>query len=102
MTPEGKIKAQIRKILDQVPDLYYEAYVPSGYGKSGLDFTCCVKGQAFYIEAKDEGETLRPRQRHAAKRMLEAGATVFAVSNADGLQALRDWLVRMGALELPR
>lgn len=96
MTPEGKIKKQVRAVLDQVPDLYYEMYVPTGYGKSGLDFNCCVRGHALYIETKKADEDLRPRQRDAARRMVAAGATVFAISNEDGLAALRRWLMRAG------
>lgn len=95
MTPEGKVKKEVRAILDRVPDLYYEMYVPTGYGKSGLDFNCCVRGHAFYIETKKPDEDLRPRQRDAARKMVAAGATVFAVSGPDGLRSLHDWLARI-------
>jgi len=93
MTPEGKIKARVRALLDACPDIYYEMYVPTGYGKSGLDFSCCVRGHALYIETKARGEELRPRQRGAAVKMLAAGGTVFCVSDDSGLDALARWLV---------
>ncbi len=93
MTPEGKIKAKVRAILDATPMCYYDMPVPGGYGMSALDFNCCVRGQAVYIETKaDPSKTLSPRQRDCALRMLAAGAKVFIVAGPDGLQALRRYL----------
>lgn len=96
MTPEGKIKKAVKLIIDpRRPRLYYEMPVPTGFGKSGLDFSCCYFGLAFYIETKAPGEQLRPLQRQRAVDMLTSGARVFVISRLEGMQALERWLVRV-------
>ena len=51
-TPESKVKAQIRKILDTTRS-YYAMPIGTGYGNSGVpDFLCCVNGKFVAIEAK--------------------------------------------------
>lgn len=98
MTPEGKVKASIRMVLDALSEMYYEMYVPTGYGKSGLDFTCCWRGRAIYIEAKKNSDAnLRPRQRDAALKMLASGAAVFVIGSDVGVEALRRYFLRHGA-----
>lgn len=55
MTPEGKVKAQVRKWL-VARDIWY--YMPSqnGFGKVGIpDFICCWNGKFFAIETKAPG-----------------------------------------------
>lgn len=97
MTPEGSIKREIRKILDTfAPHIYYDMPVPSGYGKTSLDFNCCLHGKALYIEAKAPGKELSLRQRQRAVEMHAAGAAVFVISNQDGLYALVAWISKHG------
>jgi hypothetical protein len=57
MTPEGKVKKDVRKILDRY-GVYYFMPVPYGYGKAGKgDFVCCVNSKFLSIETKkDKGE----------------------------------------------
>jgi hypothetical protein len=94
MTPEGRVKKKIKIVLDKYKlYVYYEMPVPTGYGKSGLDFTGCASGLFFVIEAKAPGEWLTPRQRQRAKNIFLAGGKVFVVSNDDGLGALERWLI---------
>jgi len=98
MTPEGKIKAKVKTLLNATPMTYYDMPVPSGFGKSGLDFNCCVAGHALYIETKaSSNEHLTPRQRECALRMLASGAAVFVVCGPSSLEALRRWLARASA-----
>lgn len=94
MTPEGKIKKKVKALLDATPGLYYDMPVPGGFGRSGLDFNGCHRGRAFYIETKDAGKDLTPRQKYCALRMLASGAVVFVVSDEMGLWALSAFLVR--------
>ena len=68
--------------------------MPTGYGKSGLDFSCCVNGKALFIETKAPGEEPTPRQRETMIKQLDAGATVFIISDERGHQALIDWLLQ--------
>ena len=52
MTPEGKVKAFVRKVLDY-NRVYYVMPVTGGYGRSGApDFLCCINGQFVGFECK--------------------------------------------------
>lgn len=52
MTPEAKVKKQIKAILDARGAVYCMP-VSGGYGKSGVsDFIVCYYGQFISIEAK--------------------------------------------------
>ena len=62
MTPEGKVKQQIKAILDAY-DVYY--FMPHGgmFGNIGVpDFICCYHGIFLGIEAKAKGNKPSPRQ----------------------------------------
>ena len=93
MTPEGKVKARVKKILEPYkPNLYYEMNVPGGYGKSGLDFIGAFFGHAFAIETKAEGKDLSERQAGTRDDMRDAGMMVFGVVGVDDTEALETWL----------
>jgi len=94
MTPEGKVKKMINNFLDSIPSLYYERPVPTGFGKSGLDYTLCLWGHFVVIEAKAPGEWLTPRQRERVLQVLSAGGSAFAISNVEGLEAFKNWVER--------
>ena len=52
MTPEGKVKAKVRKKLDEAK-AYYFMPATGGYGKSGVpDIVACVNGWFIGIECK--------------------------------------------------
>lgn len=54
-TKEADVKAEIRKILNELAVWYF---MPSmnGYGRQGIpDFICCFKGHFLAIEAKFGG-----------------------------------------------
>lgn len=89
MTPEGKVKDTVKKVLKK-HNVYYEMPVPTGFGKSGLDFSCCVRGLAFYIETKRLGQKPTDRQGATIENMRKAGAKVFVI---DGdVSELTTWL----------
>jgi hypothetical protein len=100
MTPEGRVKNLINKYLSTLRapfsgvEIYAEMPVPSGYGKSGLDYTMCLWGHFVAIECKAPGEWLTPRQRSRALEIIAAGGTVFIISGPSGLQAFADWVTR--------
>lgn len=102
MTPEGKVKAKVKKILGAFEGVYYRMYVPGGYGKQGLDFDGCVAGRAFYIEAKAPGKIPTGRQKETALEILSAGAKVFIVSDENGYRSLYRWLRSVAALRVPQ
>lgn len=92
MTPEGKVKVDVKKVLEVFkPWLYYEMPVPGGFGKSGLDFHCIFCGHALVIETKAPGKDLTQRQIDRAKEIYESGGTVFIISSKAGTLALLKW-----------
>jgi len=72
VTPEGTVKRGITKILKR-EGIYYEMPVPGGYGKSGLDYNCCVVGQWLSIEAKAPDKEPTKRQETTMRHIREAG-----------------------------
>jgi hypothetical protein len=55
MTPEGKVKAKVKKILTEL-GCYYTMPVTGGYGNSGVpDFIICNAGLFYGIECKANG-----------------------------------------------
>lgn len=92
-TPEGLIKMAVRKILDPYkPALYYNMPVPTGYGKSMLDFVGCYKGLFFMVETKTPDKDLTPLQALCKEEVEAAGGRVFRVRGGDGLRELEAWL----------
>lgn len=93
MTPEGKVKKQVKALLSTYKDLYQEWPVPGGYGKSGLDAHCCYRGRYFAIETKAPGKKLTPRQELAAAYINQAGGAVFVIDGStEKLAELKAWL----------
>jgi hypothetical protein len=68
MTPEAKVKAQIKKVLDEL-GAYYFLPATHGYGRSGVPDICgCLAGVFFGIEAKaGKGKTTALQERELAK-----------------------------------
>lgn len=93
MTPEGKIKEKVKKLLDpRRPKLYYEMPVPAGYGRPSLDFVGCYYGKYFAVETKRRGKRLTDRQEGTRDDMRAAGGMVFEVLGDAGLDELSAWL----------
>ncbi len=52
MTPEGKVKKQVKKILDDL-GAYHFSPMTAGFGRSGVpDIIACYKGKFIGIECK--------------------------------------------------
>ncbi len=80
MTPEGKVKAKVSKIIAKyIPDVYKFMPVPSGYGPSSLDYILCVEGKFVAIETKAPGKSLTPRQLVTVREITKAGGLVFVI-----------------------
>lgn len=97
-TPEGKIKQQIKKILDShAPFLYYYMPVPNGYGRPTVDYLGCICGFFFSIEAKKPGGKPTALQAQVMLEIDEAGGKSFVIDGEKGLTALADWcaMIRM-------
>lgn len=80
MTPEGRVKSKINKVLaPRKPLLWWDMPVPGGYGKPTLDYVGCYQGRAFAIEAKAAGKKPTPRQDLTIEAMRVAGMKVFVI-----------------------
>ena len=94
MTPEGRVKAQISRVLKQFkPDLYYYMPVQNGMGLPVLDYIGWIKGAPFAIEAKSPTGRLTPRQTQTKSAMEQGGGTVFVVRDKTTLNELETWLI---------
>jgi hypothetical protein len=91
-TPEGKVKAQVKKVLTKY-DAYWHCPVQNGLGAPSLDFICCIKGQYFAIETKAPGGKPTPRQEQTIEAIRKAGGKVFVIDGDTCL--LETWLVEV-------
>ena len=79
MTPEGKVKAQVKKILDE-RGVYYFCPATGGYGRSGIpDFICCYNGRFLAIECKAGKGDLTALQTRELTRIDAAGGEAIVV-----------------------
>ena len=81
MTPEGRIKAKVKRRLDALPCLYQFRPVQNGMGAPSLDILVCAGGWFIAIETKAPGKKMTPRQETTATQMRTAGALVLVVSD---------------------
>jgi len=98
-TPEGKVKRKVSELLSKQKRMYYEMPVPSGFGKTTLDYIGCHYGRFFAIETKAPGGKPTDRQSTTIAQMEASGAKVFVVIGDEGMQELTDWLTEGDWLE---
>jgi hypothetical protein len=93
-TPEGHVKATVRKLLNGYPGLFQYWPVPSGYGQTTLDILGCYRGQFFCIETKAPKKKPTLRQTGLLNDIERAMGKTFVISGADSpvLDELRAWL----------
>lgn len=93
MTPEAKVKKQIRKILDTTRT-YYAMPIGTGYGNSGVpDFLVCHAGHFVGIEAKAGKGKTTALQEDNMQRIRESGGTTLVV-NENNLNELEELLCK--------
>lgn len=82
MTPEGKVKKEIKDGLESI-GAYYFMPVQSGFGKRTVDILACYKGRFLAIECK----------RAAGGRLsMIQKATLLAIQGAGGIAVVaRCW-----------
>lgn len=84
LTPEGKVKAKLKRELTACGAFNYWP-VPSGYGQQMVDCIAVWKSCPYFIECKREGETKpTPRQAAIMRAIRKAGALTYVVSMKDG------------------
>ncbi len=96
MTPEGKVKERVKRILKRYhPALYEEWPVRAGYGSPTLDCIGWLLGQAFAIETKAPGKKPTARQIETMRAMKEGGAKIFLIDGEKfPYTTLERWLAR--------
>lgn len=91
MTPEGKMKARVDKLLRE-HETYYLKPVQNGMGSPALDYHGVHRSQGFVIETKAPGKHPTVRQTVTMKKIAAAGGAVFLISTDSDLQELEAWL----------
>jgi hypothetical protein len=85
VTPEGKVKAQVKKVLARYgEELDSQWYVPNGMGSPALDCIVCYRGHHIEIETKALGKLPTPRQLVTIAKKEKAGAKVFVIDGESG------------------
>ena len=89
MTPEAKVKLNIKAVLKE-EEVYYAMPIGTGWGNSGVpDFLCCVNGRFLGVEAKANGGKPTALQKKNLKDIeLSGGYTAVINENASDLQYL--------------
>ena len=90
-TPEGEIKDQVRKVLDEM-GAYYFFPAANGYGRTGIpDVIACVGGHFIGIECKAGSKQPTALQQRELDNIEKAEGTGLIV-NADNIDILKDIL----------
>jgi Holliday junction resolvase len=78
-TPEGKVKAEVVKILRR-HNAYYFFAAMNGYGRSGVpDIICCINGKFLAIECKaGTNETTALQDKEIFKIQTAKGHAIVA------------------------
>lgn len=88
MTPEGKVKAKVKKILQEA-GAYYAMPMGTGFGHSGVpDFLICKAGLFYGIECKANGNKPTALQLYEMQKIRDAGGVTLVVdeTNVDQLR----------------
>lgn len=92
MTPEGRVKKAVNKVLDKYKRIYRFMPVPYGYGASTLDYLICVGGRFLAIETKAPGKKPTDRQKMIIRQITAAGGVVFVIDSVEGATELEEYL----------
>ena len=87
MTPEGKVKKQVKKILDDI-GAYHFSPMSGGFGRSGVpDIIACYKGRFIGVECKAGKNEPTLLQKHNIKE-IQRNQGLAIVVNEDNIEAL--------------
>jgi hypothetical protein len=90
MTPEGRVKAMVKRRLQKEfgDKLYWFMPVQNGMGAPALDFFCCAFGRFLAIETKKPGGKMTPRQLTTRDAIVAAHGTVWVVDSEKDITTL--------------
>jgi hypothetical protein len=93
-TPEARVKAKLRGILNKYDGMYTYWPVPTGYGGTTLDVLGCYRGRFFAVETKALGKKPTLRQMGELHRIERAMGQTFVIVGEDSpvFEALEIWL----------
>lgn len=92
ITPEGKVKKQVRAILDYF-GAYYFFPATGGYGRSGVpDIVACYNGRFIGIEVKAGNNIPTALQQRELRLIRERGKGYSLVLSEKNLDTLHDLL----------
>lgn len=93
MTPEGKTKEKLKRMLKRyAPAVKYHMPVLNGMGEPALDFDVTVKGYSFKIETKAPGKKPTVRQAKTLDEWAQAGAFCFVVDSDEGVAVVEEYI----------
>lgn len=100
MTPEGKVKAAVKKICKQYVNVHFIMIVPGGFGTAGVhDFLICANGRFISVECKaTEDDDATPLQVAFATEVTTAGGIALLI-HARNLDLLNSYLMMAGAVK---
>lgn len=82
-TPEGKVKNQVKKILDKY-QAYYFMPATGGFGRSGVpDIVGCFNGVFFSIECKAGKGIPTALQEREIRKIRNAGGYAWVINEAN-------------------
>jgi hypothetical protein len=87
VTPEGRVKAAVRKFLKAKGAWFYMP-IQNGMGRSGIpDFICCWEGKFYAIETKAPGKRdgATPNQLREIDGIKLAGGVALIVDDVNQL-----------------
>jgi len=87
MTPEGKVKAAVKKYL-QAQGVWFWMPVSNGMGQVGIpDFICCFNGAFLAIETKAPGKlsNVTANQQRVIDEIKTHGGLALVVDSVDSL-----------------
>ena len=80
MTPEGRVKAMVKRRLDGLAVKHWRFMpVQTGYGAPALDFIICIHGWFVSIETKKDAKSKLTALQEATKSDMEAAGGIVLV-----------------------
>lgn len=94
MTPEGKVKAAVKKYL-QAQGVWFWMPVSNGMGQVGIpDFICCFNGSFIAIETKAPGKlsNVTANQQRVIDEIKAHGGLALVVDSVDSIVPIIEYL----------
>jgi len=90
LTPEGKVKLDVKKYLNSLNNCWY--YMPVNTHMRGIpDFVGCLNGKFFSIETKAEGKKPTDLQLDTHDEIRKAKGLVFVIVGRNDLSEFIHW-----------